>query len=182
MSNFTYWYEEFADMPFKQNGVWVDLETGFTYADYIESLKHENKIKRRFKPNDRIKSARDIAKQFGGKALKGSAKQKAWGETLRANVLKSANEIQGEILCYLKIFQHAAFWIDNRNMQANEICLNAERYAELLKKVNKLLHEAEAKLVVDSQNIIIDYTEYNKVMEIRKPLLNELDSLFIIKE
>lgn len=41
-NNFKYWVDEIADMPEKQNGVWIDLETGLPYdstIDYATGLK-----------------------------------------------------------------------------------------------------------------------------------------------
>jgi hypothetical protein len=177
MSTFNHWYNEVADMPVKQNGVWVDLETGFSYSDWLSS----DEQKPRFKPNDVTLKARNIAKFFGGKALTGTAKQKTWAEQIRAKVLGSVTEIQAETLCFLTMFTSAKFWIENRNMSASQMGENAEIAVELIKKINKLGREAESALVVDQSRTIIDDSKYKELMAERNLLIDKLESLFILK-
>lgn len=175
MSNFNFWYNNIADMPTRDEEGWYDLETGLRYD---HGFNYEPR-KPRFKANEKTKNARDIAKSFGGKALKGTSKQKVWAEEIRANVLKSVNEVQAEILCYLTIFETAKFWIENRNMPASQIGENAEKTAELLKRINKLLREAEKSLVTDQFRNIIDDKKYNELMTQREQLIKQLNSLFV---
>ena len=39
MITLNYWINQIADMPVCQNGVWVDLETGFTFESFVSSEK-----------------------------------------------------------------------------------------------------------------------------------------------
>ena len=159
MRAFNHWYNEIADMPEKQNGVWVDLETGFTYENWL----NEDEQKPRFVADATTIKARNIGKFFGGKALTGSAKQKVWGEQIRAKVLESVNETQAEVLCFLTMFGSAKFWIENRDMSPKKIAENGEKAAELIKKINRLLLDAEKNLVVDKNKFIVDDKKYKKL-------------------
>lgn len=95
---------------------------------------------------------RKTAKEFGAKALKGTPKQKKWGENLRLDFIISANSIESvKILLCSPSLEKAKFWIenrDNKNLESNLIeilriteDLNAgknsdtERRNELIKKL-----------------------------------------------
>ena len=59
---------------------------------------------------------RKTAKSLGAKALKGSAKQKKWAESIRENFILSAYDIEA-LKTYIvsPSFHTAKFWIENRN-------------------------------------------------------------------
>jgi hypothetical protein len=161
-------------MPERDAKGWYDLETGLRYDPSVQY----GDSKPRFKANNETIEARNIAKSFGGKALKGTAAQKKWAEQIRADILKSVTAEQAEILCFLNIFEHAKFWIENRSMCAAEIGHNAEVAAKLIKQINKLLRQAEAAIVIDSKGFITDKSKYNVVMQQREQVINHFNSLF----
>lgn len=109
ISNFQTWKND-ADMPTRDaNGNWYDAETGIgynpeqNYRDPVDTARAE-----------KTKNARKTAKGLGGKALKGTAKQKVWAETLRKDALsRIPGELAERVLAEPRM-QHAAWWIDNR--------------------------------------------------------------------
>lgn len=116
-SHFNYWYNEIADMPEKDEDGWYDLETGLRYhpdAEYRPQRKPAS-----------IKTIehRKVAKEYGGLALKGTHKQKAWAEDIRATKIQELNEHKRPMLVRREIedIQHAKFWIENRQLQATLI-------------------------------------------------------------
>lgn len=113
-SHFNYWYKEIADMPEKDEHGWYDLETGLRYhpdAEYRPQRKTAS-----------IKTIehRKVAKKYGGLALKGTHKQKAWAEDIRATKIQELNEDKRPMLVRpdMKDIQQAKFWISNRELQA----------------------------------------------------------------
>lgn len=62
------------------------------------------------------------AKLFGGRALKGSARQCAWAEELRAEKLKAMTAQQAEAVVDPNgLLTHAKFWVKHRNKSAQSI-------------------------------------------------------------
>jgi hypothetical protein len=138
MNNFTYWVNEIADMPSKQDGVWVDLETGIAYDPSYNYVSKTTRTTLSAKALD----ARAIAKAFGGKALKGTAKQKEWAEKIRAQVLQGLTFDQAEMICDPNgLCTNSKFWIENRNSAAAEFGAFIESQKALLKTA-KTLHAA----------------------------------------
>lgn len=66
-------------------------------------------------------AARDVAKFFDGKALKGTKKQKMWAEVIRAEKLKQLDERIARILCTHYQTQSASFWIDRKDFSASQL-------------------------------------------------------------
>lgn len=132
--SFKNWYEN-ADMPEIVDGRWVDLETGIGYLDFIATQPAR-------KLSQKALNAREVAKQFGGKALTGTPKQKEWAEKIRALVLNSVTQEQAEILCFCTKFNTAKFWIENRDTKAKDLAAKAEQFAALIKKANKINRES----------------------------------------
>lgn len=115
-----YWKREIADMPAFVNGEWVDLETGLAYAESKEiEVKRTAAEQKRL---DRTVKARQTAKSLGAKALKGTAKQKAWAEDIRKAFLEQ--ELTDDALSLVtssEITAHAKFWIETRNVSRKEL-------------------------------------------------------------
>lgn len=176
--SFTNWYNEVADMPsHQQDGAWVDLETGFTYADWAND--NCKTTQNRWKANDTIQTARNIAKMFGGKALKGTGKQKAWAETIRENIIKNTNEIQSEILCTVSYFSHSKFWIENRELTVLEFGARAEKFMSLLAEHNNLSRKANATIKTEKcSNVIVNMPEVNLILDQCKKVITEMNKLF----
>lgn len=85
-----------------------------------------------------IHDARSIAKAFGGKALKGTAKQKEWAEKIRASKIDGMSAEDAELVCDPSgLLTHAHFWIEHRDKDRRVI-------AEFERNRRKLLQEAQA--------------------------------------
>ena len=110
-----YWKNEIADMPAFVDGAWVDLETGLAYADCqeVEVTRTRTEQKR----IDRTVKARTTAKSLGAKALKGTAKQKAWAENIRKEFLEQ--DLTDDALMLVtssEMTATAKFWIETRSI------------------------------------------------------------------
>lgn len=130
MNNFQFWVENVADMPERDNSGWYDAETGLRYDP---SVKY-NPAAARNTLSEKAQAARGTAKFFGGKALKGTAKQKEWAEKIRAEKLASMTEDQAEMVCDPHgILTNSKFWIEKRAVSGKEIGLFIEEQKALLK-------------------------------------------------
>lgn len=130
--NFKQWYDE-ADMPEKKiDGQWVDLETGIPY-------KQTSNAPKRKQLSNAATDARAFAKSYGGKALAGTAKQKEWAETLRAEILKSMSDEACELICDPNgLCTHSKFWIENRAKKPAEFELFIITQKSLLRRYKHL--------------------------------------------
>lgn len=124
---FIWWQHKIAQDPQKQeNGEWVDIKSGISFKEwfslvYPEMKKPEPESKSRFSLTEEEKEARNVAKKLGGKALKGSEKQKKWGEKIRARFLKKLDKSMAEYFAKKEDFCRAEFWIDNRFLFVDEL-------------------------------------------------------------
>lgn len=115
-----YWKREIADMPAFVNGEWVDLETGLAYADCQEVEVTRTKAEQ--KRLNRTVQARQTAKSLGAKALKGTAKQKAWAEDIRKAFLEQ--DLTDDALSLVtssEMTATAKFWIETRSISRQEL-------------------------------------------------------------
>lgn len=147
--NFQEWYNE-ADMPTKVKGEWVDLETGLPFADVAE----HKKPKPRYTPSSDVKSARAVAKAFGGKALTGTTKQKEWGEKIRAELLSKLGGAEAEILATYNELSTAKVWIENRDRSVAEMEQLAIDLAKVKKALLKALKVAEQAFMESSNRTL----------------------------
>lgn len=138
MSNFNYWINEVADMPERDEGGWYDLETGLRFDPSFDYRANQPRAAR--KPlSTRAQDARAIAKAFGGKALKGTAKQKEWAEKIRAEKLAQMDLDQAEMACDPNgLLTHSKFWIENRARSGREIGEFVQQQKALLKQARTL--------------------------------------------
>lgn len=114
MTNFKSWLED-ADMPTKVNGQWVDLETGHPYQPAYAARST-------YTPSSSVAEHRKYAKQFGGKALTGTPKQKEWAEKIRAEKLSEMSKDQAEMACDPSgMLKSSKAWIENRHRTGEEI-------------------------------------------------------------
>ena len=67
----------------------------------------------------RTEDTRKAAKVIGGKALKGTPRQKAWAEDIRKQTLRRVSEEVASRLLSDARFQHAKWWIENRSTLIN---------------------------------------------------------------
>ena len=119
-SNFKKWYDN-ADMPMRdENGNWYDAEDGLPYNNSTPAPARRT-------ISATAQSARKTAKDFGGKALTGSKKQKEWAEKIRAKNLQSMTTEQAAQVCSSSLTASAHFWIENRAKSASEIAQFIER-------------------------------------------------------
>lgn len=114
--SFNDWYNE-ADMPSKVDGVWVDLETGLPYAEPDATAKPYQS----FSASADVKGYRAFAKQFGGKALTGTAKQKDWAEKLRYEILQKVSASEASTIIAIDAAATAKFWIEARFVEPKKI-------------------------------------------------------------
>ena len=110
MNNFQAWLDQ-ADIPTRDENGWFDLETGLRYnpaVNYLTGSKRQT-------ISTKALTARNIAKAFGGKALKGTKKQKEWAEKIRAEKVQEMTQDQAEMACDPNgLLTHSKFWIENR--------------------------------------------------------------------
>lgn len=101
-------------------------------ADYALSVRmakiEQHKAEQRKK---RAAESRKAANALGGKALKGSSKQKVWAEELRKKFLVTVDSETAERALNAEHAQHARFWIDTRFSSNAEIS-NALQDASLV--------------------------------------------------
>lgn len=146
--NFKEWYED-ADMPELHDGKWVDMETGLPYLSTPAK-------KTRSSVSAKAMDFRAQAKLFGGKALIGSAKQKEWGEKIRAEKLGGMTPEQAELVCDpAGLTRSAHFWIQNRAATAAAIA-EFETTRRLLLKQARALKSAN-----DAEGYAAKAAEYN---------------------
>lgn len=135
MTNFLDWFEE-ADIPLRdQNGKWYDAETGLYFSD--REISVQKKI------SGAALDSRKKAKFFGGKALKGSVKQKEWAEQIRASKIASMSATDAEVCCKFKYFSHSKFWIKNRSKTHREILAEIDKAIALVNRFNKFSKDIE---------------------------------------
>lgn len=159
MKNFQFWFNEVADIPTRdEQGNWVDLETGHYYDPKIN---YSGKETSRSSLSLAGLDYRSIAKAFGGKALKGTMKQKEWAEKIRAEKLKDMPHEIAEMVCDPDgILTHSKFWIENRNASASDIgdfianqksmlrqyrAAHAKNDADTVKSISEKYNELTAK-------------------------------------
>lgn len=173
MSGFWHWYSEVADIPVKQDdGTWVDLETGIPYVPEPAQRPARRPLR------ESTREARAVAKAFGGRALKGTRRQKDWAEGLRARVLPAVTAEQAAILVHLEGTQHASFWIDTRAYSPGQIGAAAERLAAVLREHNRLIRAADAAVSCDAQGFITDWGEHPALMAQARVLAQRLAAAF----
>lgn len=111
-------YEDFvSDILDLQEGLMSGAQQADARVQYAAGMR-----KARRKVDPKVASDRAVAAQFSGKALAGSAKQKSWGEKIRADKLRGMSEAQAVNACDPKgLGRSAHFWIANRNRSSAEI-------------------------------------------------------------
>lgn len=122
MSNFNFWFDNIADMPTKaEDGQWYDAETGFPF-DPKHNYKTGKAATERKPLSDKAQDARALAKFFGGKALKGTARQKEWAEKIRAEKLRQMSPELAELVVDPNgLLTNSKFWIEHRDSSGEAI-------------------------------------------------------------
>ncbi len=152
MSHFQSWYDQ-ADMPTQgEDGKWYDLEDGIAYDHkFIYGNRSDRK-----QLSDKALKNRQKAKFFGGKALRGTAKQKEWAEKIRAEKIQSMNAEASELICDLHgLCTHSKFWIKNRKKSAAEFESYIFTQKSLLanyKKAHENNNASEVSRIAESYN------------------------------
>ena len=103
----------------------------------LESLKTKSvRDDKNQKALDRATEARKEAKALGGKALTGTAKQKAWAEQIRRDFLSAVSADDAELALKSNLSANSKFWIETRECTAKDIiaCLKGELNYETLAK------------------------------------------------
>lgn len=156
--NWQYWHDEVADIPaFDDVGkFWYDAETGFRYDKNTDYRPKKEKIKKPL--SEKAKGGREIAKFFGGVALKGTSAQVEWAEKIRSAKIQEMPEHQAVLCCDKNgLLKNAKFWIENRNKSGKEIGSFCERQKYLLNLYN------EEKKGSDPERIKCIADEYNEL-------------------
>jgi hypothetical protein len=177
MSNFKKWKKEIADMPFKdENGVWYDLEDGLAYDKDFNYTNNKKSLKQHI--SSKAQACRDKAKFLGGKALKGTKKQKEWAEKIRAEKLdKGFNDETMQCLLKNSNYSHAKFWINNRNKTNNQIDELVDTIYRKTIEHNKFLRKAEEEIIIGEDRVIISKGKSEEYYEIAEKLHEEIDML-----
>lgn len=149
--SFREWFED-ADMPMRRDdGTWYDAETGISFSASSEAAPYRIQ----YNPSADVQGYRDYAKQFGGKALTGSPKQKDWAEKIRAEKLAEAKDHAGvDVLARSKLFSSAKFWIENRTEKGSVLAEYATNYLAVMRMMQKLADTAVAIQRKEKTNII----------------------------
>lgn len=163
--SFSEWFED-AEIPVKRkDGEWEDRGCGGIYIA---------KTKANRKPlSDKIKEARAVAKDFGGKALKGSKKQKDWAEGIRANILKNIDKNLAETLASNALFQHSSVFINIRNKSHSNIEQMLIEILELIKEHNNHIFTAEK---IDNNSRVVS-NEAGKLYEEAEKIKTKIHAL-----
>lgn len=153
MNNFQAWLDD-ADMPEMKDGKWYDLETGLPYDP---SFDYKTGV-RRTQLSPKALDARAMAKQFGGKALKGSAKQKEWAEKIRAEKLVEMDQDQAEMACDPNgLLTNSKFWIENRSASGKsigEFVMNQKAMLAQHKVASKAHRFDDMKAIAENYNAL----------------------------
>ncbi|MEQ9971392.1 hypothetical protein ABRP72_19700 [Pectobacterium carotovorum] len=159
--NWQHWHDEIADIPMfdDEKRTWFDAETGLPY-DPKFSYRSEPTKSAPYKHSEKTIKSRNIAKFFGGSALKGTARQVKWAEDIRAEKIQAMTEQQAVICCDPNgLMRHSKFWIENRDKSSTDIGLFAEQYKDLLGKYQT------AKSGMDKEAVSAIASEYNALTE-----------------
>jgi hypothetical protein len=153
MNNFQAWIDQ-ADIPTQgEDGQWFDLEDGIAY----DPQKNYGTKQPRQSIRPKSQAARDVAKFFGGRALKGTKKQKEWAEEIRAEKLGQMDEAQAMMAVDPNgLLTHSKFWIENRRAHGAKIGEFVQRQKALLKRYNAARDELDQEAVA---RIAAEYNE-----------------------
>lgn len=154
-TNFEAWIEE-ADMPTRAaDGQWYDMEDGIPYRPDWDYARNTSRAARR-PLSTKAQDARAVAKLFGGRALKGTAKQKEWAEKIRATALQQMTPDQAEMAADPNgLLTSSKFWIENRQRAGKEIGAFVENQKALLKRYQS------ARIAQDAETVAALASEYN---------------------
>lgn len=147
MTNFEFWINEIADMPTKaEDGQWFDLETGLPFRADFDYQSGQSR--QRYAPSAQAKQGRELAKVFGGRALKGTAKQKDWAEKIRAEKLREMDMDQAEMACDPQgLLTNAKFWIEQRRSSGKAIGEFVQQQKAMLKQYRAAREAGDAEQV-----------------------------------
>lgn len=108
--SFSDWMEFEASIPMQdKDGEWFDLDTGIYFHEYNPPKKDQPP---RYSPSAKTAEARAKARKNGGRALRGSSKQKEWAEKIRMQKLSALNDEQKQMVLRLDVLHAAKFWIE----------------------------------------------------------------------
>ena len=88
-------------------------------SQVCSSCQSSSRKVKRYTPNSDVKSYREVAKGFNGKALTGTTKQKNWAEKIRADFIQNTSKTDSEITEIVEAYTSAKTWIENREIFSN---------------------------------------------------------------
>ena len=142
------------------------------YAGYDELMKSASKEKatdpRKEKKLAEAKAKRQLAKFYGGKALKGTPAQKAWAEKIREEFLisnETTEEEKSQLVSVGGFTENAKFWIENKDvtkskMKASNIVAQYRGLQEL--KAKHFETKYRSRNFIEASKIEKEITEYIK--------------------
>lgn len=153
-------FEEYLeDMLDQHPGLMSEQELADARASYKKLMSSSGSGKRTT-ISAKADDCRKTAKLFGGRALKGTAKQKEWAEKIRADKLQEMTPEQATLVCDPKgLLTHSKFWIENRTRAGKEIGAFIETQKRLLAE-----HRAAATKC-DAAAVASIATQYNKLTD-----------------
>ena len=90
---------------------------------------------------------------FGGKALKGTTKQKEWAEKIRVEKIAEMREDQLPIVLEYYPASNAKFWIEARGMSAGRIISYLKKEKELKDQANAHTRQLNEKQVITERYV-----------------------------
>lgn len=144
-----------------------DLDVALlSWSEYLELSANYNKavLQQTSKTNPKAiakaKAERTTAKAMGIKALKGSAKQKAWAEQIRKEFLQTVTDENAlSLVADSELTASAKFWIETRNVGIEKIAKAMSDLVVATKTANEIGAGNEG---------------YNEQLEIRKQAMKVL--------
>lgn len=131
---FEEWVSDFYDLDVALLGESKRIELKKLYnAEQTRSSGVNAKV------NAKAAKERTVAKTLGCKALKGSAKQKAWAESIRKAFLeKVESEHAFNMVQNSDMTAHAKFWIETRNLDQTVLESAMHNLVEATAKANQI--------------------------------------------
>jgi hypothetical protein len=161
MSNISF-FEYCADFLDLHADMLTEEQKREAYAGYNELMISASKAKaadpRKEKKLDEAKEGRQLAKFYGGKALKGTPSQKAWAEKIREEFLQCSamsDDEKKELMAMGGDLQTSRFWIDNRFVKKDNM------KPKNLKKIKDMIEKKENRMNILKAKMEFGFEFYN---------------------
>ena len=150
--SFSEWMDHEASIPMQDaNGEWYDLDTGIYFWEYNQE---QTPRKPRYAPSEQVKTSRAKAKALGGRALRGTARQKEWAEKIRDQKLSVLSDEQKKLVLRFDTLHTAKFWIEKRDQNPSWFFELAQKLAQVIGAHNTLNRLAEESHQYDQKPVL----------------------------